>query len=92
MNNFVGFLAAICTTASFIPQALKVYKTRKADDISLGMFLLMSAGVALWDIYGFMIGALPVVVANTITLVLSIYILSMKLKLNHIKSHSDSLL
>ncbi len=92
MGNFIGFLAAVCTTASFIPQAFKVFKTKKVNDISLGMFLLMSVGVALWDVYGFVIGALPVIVANTITLVLSIYILIMKLKLNHKQSYSDSLL
>ena len=81
MDNFIGFLAAFCTTVSFVPQAFKIYRTRKADDISLGMFLLMTAGVALWDVYGFLIHALPVTVANTITLVLSFYILSMKIKL-----------
>jgi len=77
----MGFLAAICTTASFVPQAFKVYKTRKVGDISFGMFLLMSVGVALWDVYGIMIGALPLIVANTITLALSLYILSMKIKI-----------
>ena len=81
MDNFIGFLAAICTTASFVPQAFKVYKTKRVEDISLGMFFLMSLGVALWDVYGFMINALPVTVANTITLVFSFYILSMKIKL-----------
>ncbi|HKJ80816.1 MAG TPA: SemiSWEET transporter [Ignavibacteriaceae bacterium] len=91
MDNFIGFLAAICTTASFIPQAFKVFKTKKVNDISLGMFLLMSFGVALWDVYGIVIEALPIIVANTITLVLSIYILIMKLKLNNKQSYSDNL-
>ena len=80
MNNLVGFLAAICTTVSFIPQAVKVYKTRRTEDISFGMFLLMTTGVAFWDVYGFMIGALPVILANSVTLVLSAYILVMKIK------------
>jgi len=91
LDNFIGFLAAICTTASFIPQAFKVFKTKKVNDISLGMFLLMSFGVALWDVYGIVIEALPIIVANTITLVLSIYILIMKLKLNNKQSYSDNL-
>lgn len=82
MNNFMGFFAAICTTASFIPQALKVYRTRKTTDISLGMFSLMSLGVALWDVYGFMIGSLPIIAANSITLTLSVYILIMKIRFN----------
>lgn len=76
----MGFLAAFCTTAAFVPQAVKVFRTKKAEDISLGMFLLMSVGVALWDVYGIIIGAVPVVAANSVTLVLSAYILLMKIK------------
>lgn len=80
LDNIVGFLAAFCTTAAFVPQAVKVFRTKKTGDISLGMFLLMSVGVALWDVYGIIIGAVPVVTANSVTLVLSAYILLMKIK------------
>ncbi len=81
MDNIVGFVAAFCTTVSFVPQAVKVFKTKRTNDISLGMFLLMSFGVAFWDIYGIMINSAPVIFANSITLVLSVYILVMKIKL-----------
>lgn len=82
MNNIIGFIAAFCTTVSFIPQAVKVFKTKKTGDISLGMFLLMTTGVACWDIYGFIINAWPVIIANSVTLVFAAYILIMKIKLD----------
>ena len=81
LDYFIGFIAAICTTVSFIPQAIKVYKTKKTQDISLGMFILMSTGVALWIAYGFLIASAPVIIANVVTLVLAGYILVMKVRL-----------
>jgi MtN3 and saliva related transmembrane protein len=81
LNNFIGFIAAIFTTVSFIPQALKVYKTKRTSDISLGMFILMSTGVALWIAYGFLINSAPVIIANVVTLMLAAYILVMKVRL-----------
>lgn len=86
LNDLVGFIAAFCTTVSFVPQAIKVYKTKSTTDISLGMFLLMSVGVAFWDAYGFLIGAMPVILANSATLILSVYILIMKLMLDRKES------
>ena len=82
MNNIIGFIAAIFTTAAFIPQAYKVFRTKKTKDISTGMFVLMSAGVALWTVYGFMIDSLPIVTANSVTLILAVYILAMKINLD----------
>ena len=81
LDNFIGFIAAFCTTVSFIPQSIKVYKTKKTNDISLGMFILMSTGVALWIAYGFLIASAPVIIANVVTLMLAAYILVMKVKL-----------
>ncbi|MBS4032940.1 MAG: SemiSWEET transporter [Ignavibacterium sp.] len=77
-----GYLAAFCTTASFLPQVIKVFKTRHTKDISLGMFLLMTAGVSFWLIYGLLITSPPIIMANSVTVVLSFYILFMKLKLD----------
>ena len=85
MNNIIGFIAAFCTTVAFIPQAIKIYKTKKTNDISFGMFLLMCVGVAMWDVYGFMIRSIPVVIANSITLLLAVYIFIMKIKLEREK-------
>ena len=77
-----GYLAAFCTTASFLPQVIKVFKTKHTKDISLGMFLLMTAGVSFWLIYGLLISSPPIIMANTVTVVLSFYILFMKVKLD----------
>jgi MtN3 and saliva related transmembrane protein len=82
ITTVFGYLAAACTTISFIPQAVKVYKTKSAKDISLGMFSLMTAGVLFWLIYGIMINSLPIIAANAVTLFLSLYILMMKIRLD----------
>jgi MtN3 and saliva related transmembrane protein len=59
---------------------LKIWKTRSATDISLGMFALFSVGVLLWIVYGFSIGSLPVILANSITLALALAIIVFKLR------------
>lgn len=78
-NDLIGMVAGTLTTVSFVPQALKIWKSRSATDISLGMFLLFSLGVLLWLIYGIKIAAMPVIVANAITLALSLSIILMKI-------------
>jgi len=80
MANWIGSLAAILTTIAFIPQVLKTWKTRSAQDISLWMFLLFSSGVLLWLIYGVLLDAVPIIVANGITLCLSASILILKIR------------
>ena len=82
-DNFtqsIGFIAAICTTVAFVPQALKIYKSKTARDISLPMWLIFSFGVFLWLIYGILILSLPIIVANVVTLLLSLFILFFKVK------------
>ena len=78
--NYIGFFAAFCTTIAFLPQAIKVYKTKSTKDISLYMFLIFTLGVLSWLIYGIAISDLPIILANAITLVLSFFILIYKLK------------
>lgn len=80
ITNWIGTLAGILTTIAFIPQVAKTWKTKSAGDISLLMFLLFSSGVLLWLIYGVLLHALPIIVANGITLSLSASILVLKLK------------
>jgi MtN3 and saliva related transmembrane protein len=77
-----GYIAAACTTISFIPQAIKVFKSKSTKDISLGMFLLMTSGVFFWLVYGLMINSFPIIIANAVTLFLSVYILLMKIHLD----------
>jgi len=78
--NALGLVAGVLTTIAFIPQVVKTWKTRYTRDISLGMFLIFSVGTLLWLLYGVRIGALPVVVANAVTLVLALTILIFKIK------------
>ncbi|MGD5605298.1 SemiSWEET transporter, partial [Xanthomonas citri pv. citri] len=78
--KLIGFAAATCTTIAYAPQAIKVWKTRSARDISLGIFLIMVLGLTLWLIYGLLSGDAPLVAANAITILLAGGILFMKLK------------
>ena len=78
--TYIGFFAAFCTTIAFLPQAIKVYKTKSTKDISLYMFLIFTIGVLSWLIYGLIINDWPVILANAVTLVLSFFILIYKLK------------
>ena len=77
--TLLGLLGGTLTTASFFPQVVKTWKTRSTKDVSLVMFLLLSVGIFIWIVYGIKIGSLPVVVANSISLVFSLIILTLKL-------------
>jgi MtN3 and saliva related transmembrane protein len=80
MNDLIGYIAACLTTLSFLPQALHTFRTRDVRGISLGMYALFTSGVALWLVYGLLLAAWPIVVANAVTLVLALAILVMKLR------------
>lgn len=77
-TEWIGYVAAFLTTASFVPQAWLTFKTRDVRGISLGMYSAFTLGVALWVIYGVLIQAWPVVIANLVTLVLAASILWMR--------------
>lgn len=78
--NTLGLIAGALTTVAFIPQVVKIWKTRHTRDISLGMFAIFSAGVFLWLLYGIQIGATPIVIANIVTLALALTILVFKIR------------
>ena len=78
--KYIGFFAAFCTTIAFLPQALKVWKTKSTKDISLYMFIIFTIGVFSWLVYGIIISDLPIILANGVTLILSLFILGFKLK------------
>jgi MtN3 and saliva related transmembrane protein len=78
--NILGLVAGTFTTVAFIPQVVKTWKSKRTKDISLGMFALFNAGVFLWLLYGIEIGAVPIVIANTVTLGFALTILIFKLK------------
>jgi MtN3 and saliva related transmembrane protein len=76
--QLVGFIAGALTTAAFVPQVVKSWRTRSVDDFSLGMLLMFGAGVALWLVYGWLNDAVPIVVANGLTLLLTLPLLALK--------------
>ena len=76
----VGLAAGLLTTIAFVPQVWKVWRSRSAKDISLRAYLSFSAGVALWLAYGVLIGDLPLILANLVTLTLAGTILVLKLR------------
>ncbi|PKO24787.1 MAG: hypothetical protein CVU35_07530 [Betaproteobacteria bacterium HGW-Betaproteobacteria-8] len=85
MNTYatiIGFIAATLTTIAFIPQVIKVWRTRSTRDVSIGMYALFTTGVASWFCYGLLIGSWPVIVANAITLVLAGLVLIMKIRID----------
>lgn len=75
METAIGLAAAFCTTVSYAPQVMKCWRTGKADDLSLRMFLLLAAGLALWVVYGVLRGDWVIVGANTISLAMLAVIL-----------------
>lgn len=79
-SELIGYCAAFLTTCSFAPQAWLTFRTRDVRGISLGMYSVFAAGVALWLVYGLLLGAWPIVAANAITLALALAILGMKLR------------
>ena len=79
-TTVLGLAAASLTTAAFLPQVIKIWRTRKTRDISLGMFLVLCAGIGLWLVYGILRNDFPLILANAVTLVLAGTILVLKLK------------
>jgi MtN3 and saliva related transmembrane protein len=78
--DLLGYAAGTLTTLSFIPQVYKAWRTQSCDDLSLGMLLAFGAGVLLWLIYGLVLWAAPIIVANAVTLALILVLLAMKMK------------
>ena len=79
-SEIIGLVAGLLTTVSFVPQVVKIWKSKHAQDISLAMFLIFSIGVGLWLLYGISIGSLPVILANAVTLTLALAILILKIR------------
>ena len=79
-TELIGYAAATLTTASFVPQAWLTFKTRDVRGISLGMYSAFTLGIALWLVYGLLMEAWPVVIANVITLALAASILVTRLR------------
>ena len=77
--DWLGYAAAALTTLSFVPQVWHTVRTRDVSGISLGMYCAFTAGIVLWLVYGALAGLWPLIVANSVTLVLALSILTMKI-------------
>ena len=66
-NEIIGLIAAVCTTFAFIPQVIKVWKTKQTKDLSLRMYSIMFIGILLWLVYGILIDSLSIILANVVT-------------------------
>ncbi|EGJ51152.1 SemiSWEET transporter [Desulfocurvibacter africanus] len=86
----LGLLAGAQTTFAFLPQALKVWRAKSADDISLATFLIFCSGVTCWFFYGLFIDSLSVILANAVTLILAASIVWLKVKYTRRKSMGAS--
>ena len=78
--GWIGLAAGFLTTAAFVPQVWKIWKTKSARDVSLPAFIAFSIGVALWTVFGVLKGELAITLWNSITLVLAVAILVMKVR------------
>lgn len=76
----IGFIAAFLTTVSSLPQVLKALKTRKTEDVSFWMFLLLNVGIGFWLVYGLLLNNWPLILANGVGLGLNVAVLFLKIK------------
>ncbi len=79
-TTIVGFAAAVLTTASFLPQAIKTIRTKNTGGISLFMYSLFTSGTLLWFLFGLFSNNMPVTIANEVTFVFAVIILIYKIK------------
>ena len=79
-TEVVGYSAAILTTVAFVPQVLQALRTKDLSSVSLAMYITFCIGIALWLVYGLMLQAWPVVIANIFTLGLAGVVLALKVK------------
>ena len=80
--TLLGLAAAVCTTISYLPQAIKTIKTKHTEDLSLGMYTVLTTGIFLWLLYGIFTKDSPIIFANSITFIFTSTILFMIIKYN----------
>lgn len=78
LTSLLGFIAGALTTISFVPQVVHAWRSKSCDDLSWGMLLTFSGGVVLWLVYGIRLRAMPIIVANAVTLALLLAIMTLK--------------
>ena len=80
LTSVIGLCAGALTTIAFLPQVLKAWKTKSTKDLSLTTFVIFWLGVSLWLVYGILIDDLPIILANSITFLMAMSIVAIKLK------------
>lgn len=78
--EIIGYIAAVLTTVAYVPQTLKVLKEKNTKSLSLGMYVMITSGIAMWLIYGVMVESPSLIFANAVTLIMAGFILFMKLR------------
>ncbi|NJL61576.1 MAG: SemiSWEET transporter [Methylacidiphilales bacterium] len=78
--TILGLIAATLTTFSFVPQMLKTWQSKSAKDVSFAMLITFNLGILLWLVYGICLNALPIILANSMTLLFNLIILWLKIK------------
>ena len=78
--EIIGLIAAVLTTSAYVPQAYKAWKTKSAGSVSLAMYLIMLTGIILWLVYGIHLNSISMILANSVTIVLTVIIIIFKLK------------
>jgi MtN3 and saliva related transmembrane protein len=79
-TTLIGLMAAICTTSSFLPQVVKILRSKKTQDVSFLMYAILTTGLFLWLVYGIILGDLPLILSNSISFTLSLSVLLLKIK------------
>ena len=87
--EIIGLIAALLTTASFLPQVYKTWKTKDVSSLSLPMFSIFFVGVIMWLIYGLLIESLAIILANAITIITSFLLVYFKLKYSKNRVRTD---
>lgn len=79
VTNLIGFMAAVICSIAMAPQVIKIFRTKKTQDLSLGAFSVLATGLSLWLIYGLLIHSFPIMVGNGVGLTFALYIMIMKI-------------
>jgi MtN3 and saliva related transmembrane protein len=80
LSDLLGYVAGALTTIALLPQVWRTFRTRDVSGISLKMYLIFTTGVAVWLAYGIVLGETPMILANSVSLVLAFAVLAMKLR------------
>ena len=80
LTTTLGLVAGVLTTIAYLPQLIKTWQSKSADDLSWSMLIILCAGIILWLVYGFSIHDIPIVAANIVTFVLASIILVLKIR------------